>query len=75
LTIPSAIFAESFLSFLGLGVQAPTASWGTMADEGLPALQYYPWRLLFPASFISITMLAFNLVGDGLRDAWDPKHV
>jgi len=73
LTIPSAIFVEAFLSFLGLGVQAPIASWGTMAREGLPALQYYPWRLFFPAIFISLTMLGFNLIGDGLHDALDPK--
>ncbi|MEI8125531.1 MAG: ABC transporter permease [Parachlamydiaceae bacterium] len=62
LTIPSAIFAEAFLSYLGLGVQAPIASWGSMASDGLPALEYYPWRLFFPAAFISLTMLAFNLV-------------
>ncbi len=73
LTIPSAIFAEAFLSFLGLGVQAPIASWGTMANDGLPALRYYPWRLFFPATFISLTMLSFNLLGDGLRDAFDPR--
>lgn len=73
LTIPTAIFAEAFLSFLGLGVQAPIASWGTMANDGLPALRYYPWRLFFPAGFISITMLCFNLLGDGLRDAFDPR--
>lgn len=73
LTIPTAIFAEAFLSFLGLGVQAPIASWGTMANDGLPALRYYPWRLFFPAGFISITMLSFNLLGDGLRDAFDPR--
>lgn len=73
LTIPTAIFAEAFLSFLGLGVQAPIASWGTMANDGLPALRYYPWRLFFPAAFISLTMLSFNLLGDGLRDAFDPK--
>lgn len=73
LTIPMAIFAEAFLSFLGLGIQAPMASWGTMANDGLPAMRFYPWRLFFPAFFISITMLAFNLVGDGLRDALDPK--
>lgn len=73
LTIPIAIFTEAFLSFLGLGVQAPMASWGTMASDSLPAMRYYPWRLFFPAFFISITMLAFNLVGDGLRDALDPK--
>jgi len=74
LTIPIAIFTEAFLSFLGLGVQAPIASWGTMAADGLPAMRYYPWRLFFPAVFISVTMLAFNLVGDGLRDALDPKQ-
>lgn len=73
LTIPSAIFAEAFLSFLGLGVQAPIASWGTMANDGLPALRYFPWRLFFPAAFISLTMLSFNLLGDGLRDAFDPR--
>lgn len=73
LTVPTAIFVEAFLSFLGLGVQAPIASWGTMANDGLPALRYYPWRLFFPALFISTTMLSFNLVGDGLRDALDPK--
>lgn len=73
LTIPTAIFVEAFLSFLGLGVQAPIASWGTMANDGLPALKYYPWRLFLPALFISLTMLSFNLVGDGLRDALDPR--
>jgi oligopeptide transport system permease protein len=74
LTVPSAIFTEAFLSFLGLGIQAPVASWGTMAADALPALKYYPWRLFFPAIFISLTMLAFNLVGDGLRDALDPRQ-
>lgn len=73
LTIPAAIFAEAFLSFLGLGVQAPIASWGTMANDGLSAMRYYPWRLFFPAAFISLTMLSFNLLGDGLRDAFDPR--
>ncbi|MFY7842820.1 MAG: ABC transporter permease [Rhabdochlamydiaceae bacterium] len=74
LSIPSAIFAEAFLSFLGLGVQAPMASWGTMAHDGLSALRYYPWRLFFPASFISITMLCFNLIGDALRDALETRN-
>ncbi len=73
LTIPAAIFTEAFLSFLGLGIQAPIASWGTMASDGLPAMRYYPWRLFLPAGFISISMLAFNLLGDGLRDALDPR--
>lgn len=75
LTVPSAIFAEAFLSFLGLGVQAPMSSWGTMANEGLYAMAYYPWRLFFPAFFISVTILAFNWVGDGLRDAFDVKEM
>lgn len=73
LTVPNAIFTESFLSFIGLGVAAPIASWGTMSSEGLPAMRYYPWRLMFPAVFISVTILAFNLFGDGLRDAVDPR--
>lgn len=74
LTVPSAIFAEAFLSFLGLGIQAPFASWGTMANEGLPALQFYPWRLFFPALFISQTMLAFHLIGEGLKFAFDRSN-
>lgn len=73
LTIPAAIFTESFLSYIGLGVQQPMASWGTMASEGNKALTSYPWRLFFPALFISLTIFAFNAVGDGLRDALDPK--
>ena len=73
LTVPTAIFTEAFLSFLGLGVPAPLASWGTMASDALPALRYYPFQLFFPAFFISLTMLAFNVVGDGMRDALDPK--
>ncbi|MEK9199937.1 ABC transporter permease [Ureibacillus sp. FSL E2-3493] len=73
LTIPSAIFTESFLSYLGLGVPAPMASWGTMASEGNKALTSALWRLFFPAFFISLTIFAFNAVGDGLRDALDPK--
>ena len=73
LTIPAAIFTEAFLSYLGLGVQAPKASWGTMASEGFKSLQSSPWRLLFPALFISLTIFAFNVVGDGLRDALDPR--
>lgn len=73
LTIPSAIFTEAFLSFLGLGLTPPLASWGTMANDGLPALQYYPWRLFFPAILIALTIFAFNVIGDGLRDALDPR--
>jgi oligopeptide transport system permease protein len=73
LTVPSAIFTEAFLSYLGLGLTPPLASWGTMANDGLPALRYYPWRLFFPATFICLTIFAFNVVGDGLRDALDPR--
>lgn len=74
MTIPSAIFSEAFLSFLGLGVQAPMASWGTMAYDGLPAMQYYPWRLFFPSILISLTMLAFYLIGEGLKAAHFNTH-
>lgn len=73
LTIPNAIFTEAFLSFLGLGVPAPQASWGTMTSDALASLRYYPFQLFFPAFFICLTMLAFNVVGDGMRDALDPK--
>lgn len=73
LTVPSAIFTEAFLSYLGLGLSAPLASWGTMASDGLPAIKYYPWRLFFPATFICLTIFAFNVIGDGLRDALDPR--
>lgn len=73
LQIPSAIFTEAFLSFLGLGVSAPMASLGSLASDALDGIQSYPYRLLFPAAAISIIILAFNLFGDGLRDALDPK--
>ena len=73
LAIPSAIFNEAFLSFIGLGVRVPLASWGTLAQEGITNFRYYPSQLLIPAFFISITMLSFNLLGDKLRDAFDPR--
>lgn len=73
LTVPTAIFTEAFLSFLGLGVQAPAASWGVMIDDALSSWQLYPWQMLFPAGLLCISMLAFNIFGDGLRDAFDPK--
>ncbi|WP_270180178.1 ABC transporter permease [Alkalihalobacillus sp. CinArs1] len=73
-TIPQAIFAESFLSFIGLGVQAPIASWGTMANDALGViLTGQWWRLFFPGFMISLTMFAFNVFGDGLQDALDPQ--
>lgn len=74
LTVPTAIFAEAFLSFLGLGIQSPYASWGMMANDALGAiLSGNWWTLFFPAFFISFTMFAFNVLGDGLQDALDPK--
>ncbi|MHB1405117.1 MAG: ABC transporter permease [Desulfitobacteriaceae bacterium] len=73
LSVPEAIFSEAFLSFLGLGVSVPMASWGVLANEGIGAYRSYPWLITFPAFFISLTMLAFNFLGDGLRDALDPK--
>lgn len=73
LSIPEAIFTEAFLSFIGLGVSAPMASWGVLASEGITSLRAYPFQLLFPAAAISLTMLGFNFFGDGLRDALDPR--
>ncbi|MFT9496018.1 ABC transporter permease [Anaerosolibacter sp.] len=71
--IPGAIFTESFLSFIGLGVSAPMASWGSLASDALGGLRSYPYQLFAPAIAICITMLAFNFLGDGLRDALDPR--
>lgn len=73
LQIPSAIFTESFLSFIGLGVQAPMPSLGSLANTARDGLQSYPYRLVFPALIICLIVLSFNLLGDGLRDAFDPK--
>lgn len=73
LSIPGAIFAEAFLSYIGLGVSAPMASWGVLAKDGVSLIHEYPYQLFFPAGAISLTMLAFNYLGDGLRDALDPK--
>jgi oligopeptide transport system permease protein len=73
LQVPSAIFVESFLSFIGLGVQAPMPSLGSLANLARSALQIYPYKMLFPAIGICLIVLSFNLLGDGLRDAFDPK--
>ena len=73
LTIPAVILLESVISFLGLGVQAPKSSWGILINEGAVKLDIYPWMLIFPALFFSLTIFALNFVGDGLRDALDPK--
>jgi oligopeptide transport system permease protein len=71
--IPTAIFTEAFLSFIGMGVAPPTASWGSMSNDGIKSMVNTPHELLFPALFISMTVLAFNLLGDGLRDALDTR--
>lgn len=73
LTIPQVILIESFLSFLGLGVQEPYTSWGALVNEGTADMEYAPWALIFPAVFLAITLFCFNFLGDGLRDALDPK--
>ena len=73
LQFPSFIMSESFLSFLGLGVSAPSASWGTLVSEGVQGMQLYPWRLLVPAVSMTIFLFAMNFLGDGLRDALDPQ--
>jgi len=73
LTVPAVMLEEAFLSFLGLGVQPPMASWGSLASEGAAAMQAYPWLILFPGLALALTLLALNFVGDGLRDALDPQ--
>jgi oligopeptide transport system permease protein len=73
LTIPQVILVESFLSFLGLGVQPPATSWGVLINEGAREMETAPWLLYFPAGFLALTLLCFNFIGDGLRDALDPK--
>jgi len=73
LTIPQVILTESFLSFLGLGVQEPLTSWGVLISEGAKVMEFAPWMLVFPATFLAATLFAFNFIGDGLRDALDPK--
>ncbi|ADE54679.1 ABC transporter permease [Coraliomargarita akajimensis] len=74
LTIPAVILLESILSFLGLGVQPPMSSWGILINEGADKIDIYPWLLIFPALFFSLTIFALNFIGDGLRDALDPKE-
>ena len=71
--IPSAIFTEAFMSFIGLGVSAPMASWGMMCNDALETMQLAPYQLAFPAAAICLTMFAFNFIGDGMRDAFDPR--
>ena len=73
LTIPQVILVESFLSFLGLGVQEPMSSWGALVNDGAQDMESSPWTLIFPAAFLTVTLYCFNYIGDGMRDALDPK--
>jgi len=73
LTIPSVILLESFLSFLGLGIQPPQSSWGSLISNGVETMEEYPWLLIFPGIVLSVTLFSLNFLGDGLRDALDPK--
>lgn len=73
LTIPGAILTESFISFLGLGIQEPMTSWGVLVADGAREMETAPWMLLFPGLFLAATLLAFNFLGDALRDALDPR--
>ncbi|WP_374377532.1 ABC transporter permease subunit [Dongia sp.] len=73
LTVPAVILTESFLSYLGMGVQEPDSSWGTLISEGARSMDIAPWAVVFPSAVMVVTLLALNFVGDGLRDALDPK--
>jgi len=73
LTVPDVILIESFLSFLGLGIQEPLTSWGVLISDGANTMESAPWMLIFPALFMAATLFCFNFIGDGLRDALDPK--
>ncbi len=73
LTVPAVILQEAFLSFLGLGVQPPAASWGTLVSDGARVIALFPWLVVFPGVALSLTLLCFNFLGDGLRDALDPQ--
>jgi oligopeptide transport system permease protein len=73
LTIPSVMLLEAFLSFLGVGVQAPLASWGSLAADGMPNIAVFPWQILCPGVTMALTLFSLNFLGDGLRDALDPQ--
>src|SRR6185436_11106060 len=73
LTVPAIILQEAFLSFLGLGVQPPDASWGVLVSEGAQMVAFFPWLTIFPGFALALTLFAFNFLGDGLRDALDPQ--
>ncbi|HWI82231.1 ABC transporter permease [Ramlibacter sp.] len=73
-TVPAVILTESVLSFLGLGIQEPMTSWGVLIEDGTKVMEVAPWMLLFPGALLSVTLYCFNFIGDGLRDAFDPKE-
>jgi oligopeptide transport system permease protein len=73
LTVPSVMLTEAFLSFLGMGVQAPYASWGSLAADGIKNISIFPWQLIFPGVTMALTLFSLNFLGDGLRDALDPQ--
>jgi oligopeptide transport system permease protein len=73
LTIPEVMLTEAFLSFLGLGTEEPLASWGQLVSNGVESLDLYPWLTIFPGLMLAITLFCFNFLGDGLRDALDPR--
>jgi len=73
LTIPSVMLSEAFLSFLGLGIREPEASWGTLVNDGANAMSVFPWLLIFPGAIMTLTLFCLNFLGDGLRDALDPS--
>jgi len=73
LTVPSVMLQEAFLSFLGLGIQAPFASWGSLAADGIQNIAIFPWQLIFPGITMAMTLFSLNFIGDGLRDALDPQ--
>jgi oligopeptide transport system permease protein len=73
LTVPAVMLLEAFISFLGLGVQAPATSWGVLINEGAQSMEQFPWLLIFPAVALSMTLFSLNFLGDGLRDALDVR--
>jgi oligopeptide transport system permease protein len=73
LTIPAVMLLEAFLSFLGLGVQPPMSSWGTLIKDGAEKMEEFPWLLVFPGTVFSLTLFSLNFLGDGLRDALDVR--
>jgi oligopeptide transport system permease protein len=73
LTVPAVMLLEAFLSFLGLGVQAPLASWGSLTADGIQNIAIFPWQVIFPGATMALTLFSLNFLGDGLRDALDPQ--